>query len=249
MNISELNDSCTDQPQLLYPLSSVQREIWFEQSLYPDTPIYNLGAYTKINGRIDPQLFVQAITLLVQETDILRMVLTEQDGVPLQSFPAMPKVDCAFCDYSNETVPFAKALAAMQRAIERPFKLFGEALFVYTLYQLAEDCFVWSFTYHHLIVDGRANRLLTQRAADIYNALLQKTSLPLKPGVPYTDFIADDTAYLESVLFDRHRHYWQQKFSDCQSRCYLPLRVRSTGQRSYREQLTPGFSTARSTRN
>ena len=70
-------------PQVLHPLSSVQREIWFEQNLYPDTPIYNVGGYNLINEAIAPEVFAQAIALLVRENEVLRLVLSEHDGVPL----------------------------------------------------------------------------------------------------------------------------------------------------------------------
>ncbi len=40
-----------------YPLSSPQREIWFDQILHPDVPLYNIGGYVRIDGPIDPALF------------------------------------------------------------------------------------------------------------------------------------------------------------------------------------------------
>ena len=89
------------RPQASIPLASVQREIWFEQTLYPDTPVYTIGGYSRITGPLDRELFRQAIVLLVQETDVLRLNLTEQDGVPFQSFPEMPQVELELYDCSG----------------------------------------------------------------------------------------------------------------------------------------------------
>lgn len=63
-----------------YPLTSSQREIWFDQMLNADLPLYNIGGYVKIPGRLDTALFEQAVNLLVQKHDALRTVLLECNG-------------------------------------------------------------------------------------------------------------------------------------------------------------------------
>jgi hypothetical protein len=56
----------------LHPLTSPQREIWFDQILHERIPLYNVGGYIKIPGAINPVLFEQALNLLVQKHDNLR---------------------------------------------------------------------------------------------------------------------------------------------------------------------------------
>jgi hypothetical protein len=76
------------QPSL-YALTSPQREIWFDQILHEGIPLYNIGGYVKIPGAINSVLFEQAVNLLVQKHDTLRMVLSEvqdEDGVPMHSY-------------------------------------------------------------------------------------------------------------------------------------------------------------------
>jgi hypothetical protein len=41
----------------LYPLSTPQREIWFDQMLHDGVPLYNIGGYVDLPGRIDPVMF------------------------------------------------------------------------------------------------------------------------------------------------------------------------------------------------
>lgn len=78
---------CTPCTPMFYPLSSLQREICFDQSLTPEAPIYNIGGYHRIEGDFDPEIFRRAIRQLAQETDILRLCLCPQEDLPLQSFP------------------------------------------------------------------------------------------------------------------------------------------------------------------
>ena len=86
-----MNIPCHPQ-QTLFPLSSVQREIWFDQLLYPDTPVYNIGGYLRIDGDINPDIFHRALTQLVKENDILRLRPVLKDDIPFQSFPEMTHV-------------------------------------------------------------------------------------------------------------------------------------------------------------
>ena len=38
-----------------HPLTSSQREIWFDQSIYERSSMYNIGGYVCIGGAIDPE--------------------------------------------------------------------------------------------------------------------------------------------------------------------------------------------------
>jgi hypothetical protein len=68
-----------------FPLTSAQREVWFDQMLHPDIPLYNIGGYVHILGKLDTALFEQAVNLLVQQHEALRTVLLEDtnDGLAL----------------------------------------------------------------------------------------------------------------------------------------------------------------------
>ncbi len=73
----------------LHPLTSSQREIWFDQLLHAGIPLYNIGGYVDIPGPIDPALFEQAANLLAQKHDALRTLLAQEcdgDGLPLQVY-------------------------------------------------------------------------------------------------------------------------------------------------------------------
>lgn len=140
-----------------YPLTSSQREIWFDQMLNADLPLYNIGGYVKIPGRLDTALFEQAVNLLVQKHDALRTVLldtTDEDGVPLQAFVEHLQVSVPVQNVSAEADPHAAAMVWMQARFEQPFALTGQSLFRYDLVKLAEDSYYWLLQYHHLISDG-----------------------------------------------------------------------------------------------
>ncbi|MCJ7594165.1 MAG: condensation domain-containing protein, partial [Desulfobacterales bacterium] len=100
-------------PQL-YPLTSTQREIWFDQILHPGVPLYNLAGYVRIDGPIDPTVFEKAVNQVVGENDAMRIVLRKGDPLPMQSFEEDVDVKVDFHDFSGEEDAHGKALDWMQ---------------------------------------------------------------------------------------------------------------------------------------
>ncbi len=196
-----------------YPLSSVQYDIWFDHCLFPDTPLYNVGCYSQINGELDLHLFRQAITLLVKENDALRMVLTERDNTPFQSFPDMDDVNITLVDCSIERDPQQSAVRHILNIHNQPFRILEEPLFRNSLYKLSEYRYFWSHVYHHIAVDGRAIGLVAHRVAAHYNALLNGRPLPFRPEISYRNFLHHDASAPDPDKLEGHRQYWQKKFT------------------------------------
>jgi amino acid adenylation domain-containing protein len=197
----------------LYPLSSVQREIWFDQCLFPDTPLSNVGCHCEIYGELDLHLFRQAITLLIKENDALRMVLTERDNTPFQSFPDMEDVNITLVDCSIERDPQQYALRHIWNVHNQPFRILEEPLFRNTLYKLSEHRYFWSHLYHHIAADGRAINLVAHRVAAHYNALLNGSPLPFRPEISYRNFLRHDALATDPERLEDHRQYWLKKFT------------------------------------
>ena len=202
-----------DRIPQLYPLSSVQREIWFDHFLFPDTPLYNVGCHCQIYGELDLQLFRQAITLLIKENDALRMVLTERNNTPFQSFPDMEDVNITLVDCSIERETQQYALRHIWNIHNQPFRILEEPLFRQTLYKISELRYVWSYVYHHIAIDGRAINLVAHRVAAHYNALLNGCPLPFRPEISYRNFLRHDASLPDPDRLEAHRQYWQNKFT------------------------------------
>jgi amino acid adenylation domain-containing protein/non-ribosomal peptide synthase protein (TIGR01720 family) len=197
-----------------YPLTSPQREIWFDQMLHETVPLYNIGGYVKIPGRIDPALFEQAINLLIQKHDALRTILTDtkdDDGLPLQAFMKTLSVSVPVQDFSKKDDTEQAALDWMRKRFYQPFQLHGKPLFRYDLVKTADDCYYWLMQYHHIIADGYTVALLHRSLANLYTQLAQGQT-PDLASLSYTHYISDDRAYVESDKFEQHRHYWLEQY-------------------------------------
>lgn len=75
MERSQLNEKLVQ----IYPLSLYQKDIWVEQCLYKGEPIYNIGGYADIEGRIDYCIFKKAVQKLINDNENLRIRILNKD--------------------------------------------------------------------------------------------------------------------------------------------------------------------------
>jgi hypothetical protein len=58
-------------------LTLPQQDVYFEQLLFPNDPIYNIGAKVEIKGVINTETFKKAYTKLIEQHDTYRSVLVK----------------------------------------------------------------------------------------------------------------------------------------------------------------------------
>ena len=202
-----------------FPLTSPQREIWFDQLLHSHVPLYNIGGYFEINRAVDPRLFAQAVQRLVAGHDALRTVLRAVPGseLPEQTYLGADEVDVALpvLDFAEEDSPEQAAARWMQAQFIAPFTLHDQCLFRFGLIRLQDNQYKFFFVYHHLITDGWGISLLNRRLGAIYGAMLQDggASGPDDWHFPdYKAFIDNDRNYVSSQRFADDLTYWTQKY-------------------------------------
>jgi amino acid adenylation domain-containing protein/non-ribosomal peptide synthase protein (TIGR01720 family) len=196
-----------------YPLSSTQLDIWLDQMLQPEIPLYNIGGYLQITGPIDRQILELAINQVIQENDALRLkFFLDQDQLPRQQIQQSPPFSLEYEDFSHQDDPHQSALDKMQQGIAQPFILLSHhPLFHFALYKISTSNYYLFNCYHHLIVDGWAISLLLQRVAAAYNAIITKQPLS-SPQYSYLDFLEQDQNYRHCAKWQQDRDYWQTKY-------------------------------------
>ena len=67
---------------------------------------------------------------------------------------------------------------------------------------------------HHLVCDGQSISVLITALNQVYTSLLQGIQLPLETGVPYEQFVSDESAYYAGKHTERARLYWKNVFAE-----------------------------------
>jgi amino acid adenylation domain-containing protein len=201
-------------PSALFPLTTAQRGVWFDQLLHPDEGLYNMCGSLRIDGPVDEELFATALQHLVDRHDALRIVLRQTGEMPMQKFAAgmAAKLECI--DFSGAPDPEASAGDWMRRQVEVLFPMLDTPLFQFALLKIAPRRWYWFHKYHHIIIDAYGHSLLVGDLARIYSSLARGETPAAEPCYSYRDFIAEDEQYAESARFAADRGYWREKFHE-----------------------------------
>jgi len=193
-----------------YPLSSLQRELWVNQLLYPNVPLFNVGGHVRIDGAIALASFAQALHSVIQADDAWRIMLHEGDPLPQQSFTAPIPVTLHCHDFSEQE---SAALAWMQHEFTQPFPLYDSPLCHFALCKVTSTRYYWFIKCHYLIADGKTIDILIRRVATAYNALISGQPLVTPRCASYRDFIRADAAYSQSTSYGEDAAYWQRQYA------------------------------------
>ncbi|WP_432401628.1 non-ribosomal peptide synthase/polyketide synthase [Wukongibacter sp. M2B1] len=195
---------------MIYPLTSYQKEIWLEQSLYMDSPIYNTGGYYEILGKIDRQIFQKSIYMLIQETSTLRLRVIQKGEEYYQKVLPQIEYELPFYDFSKFENSKELCVEWMNKEFIKLFK-YDSDLFQFALLKASEDHYFFFCRTHHVIIDGWGYALFFKTLVHHYNMLMegisQWDSLP-----SYMEFIPEDQEYLKSKVYQKDIAFWRERY-------------------------------------
>ncbi|MBX8523012.1 amino acid adenylation domain-containing protein, partial [Pseudomonas cichorii] len=212
-----------------YPLTAAQRDIWLDQAVNSDIPLYNLVGYAPIKGNIDGERLQRAATKLIRRHDALRMVLlhgTGDDGLPVQAFVDHPSLQMTLHDFSGHEDPDTAIREFVKARAQVPFKMDGSPLIRMQLLRVSENLSCFCLEAHHLIIDGWGISLLLTDLAELYEA---DDASDDSQAPSYVQFIQDDIAYRDSKRYARDQDYWLNKYQDVPEPLLEPRHRSGTG--------------------
>ncbi|WP_410656965.1 amino acid adenylation domain-containing protein [Amycolatopsis sp. lyj-112] len=201
------------------PASFMQRRLWFVDQAGAENA-YAIPLVLDLDGALEVDTLRAALTEVVRRHEILRTVLPEHDGEPVQVvLPAAP-VDIPVVDLSGDAG--REVDEALRADLGRPFDLATGPLLRATLFRTGEDSHVLAICMHHIIVDGWSIDILCDELGVLYNAYLehQEPSLPELP-VHYGDYTLWQRDRLRDVL-DEGLAYWTDHLAHAPAGLEMP---------------------------
>ncbi|WP_331744332.1 amino acid adenylation domain-containing protein [Kitasatospora sp. NBC_01300] len=195
------------------PLSSAQSGIWFAHHLRPGSPVYNTGEYVDIPGPIDPELFETAVRRVVDETESLRVRLTDGAEGPRQVVTPAPDWSMDHVDLTLAPDPLRAAERWMRADLSTPVGLTRDRLFRQALFAVAPDRFLWYQRVHHIVVDGFSMSLIARRVARTYTGLVEGRGGARPAFGPLSTLLTYDAAYHASEQPEQDREFWAARLA------------------------------------
>ena len=201
-NLSQQVDEIAAQSNL----TTGQILLWLGQKLNPDSPLYNMVFSFTIQGKIDPVHFQRAFQALIAHSDILRLTITESDGIPHQTVAPTLNYSLPIIDFSTDTAPTQASQTWMQQRSTCLLNL-QDCLFDAALLKLSSDRFIWYLNQHHLITDNWSVSLLYRRLQEYYGQSLTGTLATAADLPAYLDYAESQQ---QPAAWQAITH-WQQK--------------------------------------
>jgi polyketide synthase PksL len=209
-----------------WELSRSQSRLWRGHRRHPDAATYNIPLLFEIHGAFDADALEEACRAQSRRHPVLGAVFRETDGAPHM------EIDRARAMTFTRTRVTATArdeqLARIKELADQPFDLAAGPLARAHLVTLdtgtGDPRHLLLVTVHHIVMDGTSAAVLVRSLKNAYGEAVGTGSnlTSHQKDVTYADFVAWETALLESPKARRHRDYWLAELRGPRGELALP---------------------------
>jgi len=219
-------------------LTLPQQDVYFEQILFAQEPIYNIGAKIKIEGDINLELFKKAYQQLILQHDSYRTIFNYKNDEVAAEVIDTTTNELSVIDYSLQENPEENAHSFIKEEFVRPFDMTsGEFLHNFVLIKVASQKYYLFSVYHHIITDGWGTSLMFQRLVKNYNELVENDRIVSEYPFYYNDFVIDDINYQKSEDYFTDKEYWVKKFKKLPENIFEKKDIHNKRNKSSRKTL------------
>ncbi|HEX2225207.1 MAG TPA: condensation domain-containing protein, partial [Thermoanaerobaculia bacterium] len=230
-----------DRPD--FPLSSTQRQLWFQDQLLHGDSLSNVGILVRAAGHLDRPLFGRSIAEIVRRHEVLRTTFVTVGQEPRQVIAPALLIPLREIDLRGlaETRREPEAFRQAAELAFQPYDLARGPLLRTALFRLAEDQSFLLVGFHHIVSDGWSFGVFVRELGAIYRALArhQPHGLP-EHEIQYADFAHWQRALLETDALARQLTWWKEALAGAPPLLDLPTdrpRPPVLGSRARKEHL------------
>jgi len=215
--------SQSGQPRV-FPLSSAQRLMWFNEQASPGA--HNLSPPAiRLCGPLDVPALEASLHEICTRQEALRTTFGMRNGEPVQMVGPPRPVSLARMDL-REIPPEAREAEASRLVVaesRRPFDLSRDLMLRATLVRLDDEEHVLLLVMHHIASDGQSLKVLFGELSALYNALHagRRANLPELP-VQYVDYAVWQWQRLQDGELQRLMDYWKDQLADAPVALHMP---------------------------
>ena len=205
----------TEEPAWL-PVSAMQRGVWLDHQLAPDSPAYTLCGRVRLDGPVNEVALQAALDAIVARHAALRTTFEVRAGEVVQVVHPPRPGDLTVIDLSGQP-PHQQPAAADALCAEeaqRPFDLTRLPLWRTTLIRLAGQTHLLVIARHHLVSDGQSMTLWFEALDAGYAAAMQGVCVTSQPlPAQYADYARSQEDWLQGAACARQTAYWRRQLA------------------------------------
>ncbi|OON70558.1 hypothetical protein B0919_00590 [Hymenobacter sp. CRA2] len=204
-------------PQSSYALSTSQFRMWLLSQMPESNVAYNMPGMYEFEGELDQTALAQAFHTLIERHESLRTVFREEAEGEVRQYILEPAaVGFRIAHHDARTV--ANQADWLQQQVQalfvQPFDLAQGPLLRASLYQVADDQWVFAYVMHHIAGDGWSMGIVMKELMLLYHAYCAGQPSPLVPlRIQYKDYAAWQQTQLSGANLEKYHAYWQQQLT------------------------------------
>jgi amino acid adenylation domain-containing protein/thioester reductase-like protein len=230
--------------------SNRQERLWYQCKLQQPAYSYNEQLEVLVHGNLDIDALEKVLATIVQRHEALRTVFQLNKQEQLQQVVLAPfAVSIPVIEVGNKNCD----KATLEKLINDQCLKQGQAiydlatgpLFRVSVLQLPDNQQLFLFSFHHIIMDGRAVVILLKEINQLYQQLSEQGDQSIQP-LPHQlrDFARQEKAWLHSKTLKRQLEYWAKELEGLPPILDLPIdRSRPLVARSFGAWQTVELST------
>ncbi|MCP5105212.1 MAG: amino acid adenylation domain-containing protein [bacterium] len=229
--------------QDVYPLTPMQEGMLFYSVYDPSSPAYFEQASYRLQGVPDIPTVEKSLNELFKRHAILRTAFVyEGRDRPLQVVLKERKVDFLYEDIRDNGSADEKENHIREFKVKdrkRSFNPAKDVLMRVAVIQTEDSECEFTWSHHHILMDGWCNGIIISEYFEIYNAFMENRPPRLPEVKPYSSYIQ----WLEQRDKKKSEAYWAQYLEDYEDASPLPRSRRraeggETGSPYRREEVT-----------
>ncbi len=207
-----MSSQTSKSPDLLKKsnLTRAQLLMWLGQQIHPDIPLYNMPLVFRIDGQIDTEVFQKAFQRLINDSDTMRTIIEDQNGVPMQKVLGELEHQVEVVDFSKDTDPDSSFLHWQSQRVSRRLDL-TRVNFDTALIKLSEEKAIWYFNQHHLFNDGWSTTNVFRYLSERYGHQLDREDSEISTIPAYQKYVEEERAFRQTEQFKKANDFWQAK--------------------------------------
>lgn len=196
------------------PITESQMEIWLSCALGGDqaNSAYNESNSLRFKGIVNVSALQKAVATLVERHESLRSSFSE-DGKSMLIYKSLPNQflfkDLSDLSHERKADLLKEYLAADAMHV---FNLVNGPLFKATLLKLAVDEYHFTFTAHHLVIDGWSIGVVMEELGKLYTAYVQEIIPDMPPAKSFLEFSLEQNKFLDSNRYREIEDFWLNQF-------------------------------------
>jgi amino acid adenylation domain-containing protein len=196
-----------------FPLSQQQVDVYIDQVLHDQQPVYNIGCYFRIDGELDAGRLHIALQQVLEDQRVLRSTIERRGEAVLARVanPSAWNLDVEHVPGLHDS-PDAQT-AYMQAILARPYDLERGPLWRFALVRTSPSRHLLFLGSHHIIQDAYSLWILSRQIARFYDALL--ADAPRPAALPeYSDYVERQARYRSSPRYEADAEFWRTELAE-----------------------------------